>query len=36
MLGKTEGWMKSGDRGQDGWIASLTQWTWVCANSGKQ
>ena len=22
------------DRGQDGWIASLTQWTWVWASSG--
>ena len=24
------------DRGRDGWIASLTQWTWVWANSRKQ
>ena len=23
------------DRGWDSWLASLTQWTWVCANSGK-
>ena len=23
------------DRGQDGWMASLTQWTWVWANSGR-
>ena len=23
------------NRGQDGWIALLTQWTWVWANSGK-
>ena len=22
------------DRGRDGWVASLTQWTWVCVNSG--
>ena len=22
-----------GDRGRDGWMASLTQWTWVWANS---
>ena len=22
------------DRGWDSWIASLTQWTWVCINSG--
>ena len=24
------------DRGGDGWMASLTQWTWVGANSGRQ
>ena len=24
---------EGGDRGWDGWIASLTQWTWVWANS---
>ena len=29
MLGKIEG----NDRGWDGWMASLTQWTWVWANS---
>ena len=23
------------DRGWDGWMASSTQWTWVCANSGR-
>ena len=23
------------NRGQDGWMASLTQWAWVSANSGK-
>ena len=23
------------DKGWDGWIASLTQWTWVWANSGR-
>ena len=22
------------DRGWDGWMASLTRWTWVCVNSG--
>ena len=22
------------DRGWDGWMASLTRWTWVCINSG--
>ena len=27
---------KGGDRGQDGWMASPTQWTWVWANSGRQ
>ena len=26
---------KSGDGGWDGWMASLTQWTWVWANSGR-
>ena len=30
MLGKTEGERR---RGWDGWMASLTQWTWVWANS---
>ena len=29
---KTRG--KGDDRGLDGWIASLTQWTWVWVNSG--
>ena len=24
-----------GDRGWDGWMASLTQWTWVWANAGR-
>ena len=23
------------DKGQDGWMESLTQWTWVWANSGR-
>ena len=31
-------WLKAGeegdDRGWDGWMASLTQWTWVWASSG--
>ena len=31
MQGKTEGRR----RGQDGWTASLTQWTWVWADSGR-
>ena len=30
MLGKIEG----DDRGLNGWMASLTQWTWVWVNSG--
>ena len=25
---------EQGDKGWDGWMASLTQWTWVWANSG--
>ena len=32
MLGKIEGGKR---RGRDGWIASLTQWTWVWASSGR-
>ena len=31
MLGKIEGRRRKGDRGQDGWMASPTQWTWVWA-----
>ena len=27
---------EEGDRGWGGWMASLTQWTWVWANSGRQ
>ena len=34
MLGKIEGRRRRGQRGRDGWMASLTQWTWVCVNSG--
>ena len=33
MLGKIEGARRRGDRGWDGWMASLTQWTWVWVNS---
>ena len=33
MLGKTEGRREGDKRGWDGWIASLTQWTWVWVNS---
>ena len=35
ILGKVEGLgNKEDDRGWDGWMASLTQWTWVWAISG--
>ena len=27
-------WMQRDDRGQDGWMASPTQWTWVWVDSG--
>ena len=38
LMGKTDSLEKTatgegGDRGWDGWMASLTQWTWVWANS---
>ena len=39
LIGKDWCWerLKAGgegdDRGWDGWMASLTQWTWVCAGS---
>ena len=36
MLGKIEGKRRMGDRGWDGWMASVTQWTWICANSRRQ
>ena len=48
MLGKIEGRRRTGlqrmrctgrergDRGWDSWMASLTQWTWVWANSRRQ
>ena len=35
MLGKIEGKRRRDDIGWDGWMASLTQWTWVWANSGR-
>ena len=35
VLGKIEGRRRRGNRGWDCWMASLTQWTWVWANSGK-
>ena len=34
MLGKIEGRRRGDDRGWDGWMASLTQWTWVWVDSG--
>ena len=33
-LGKIEGRRRRDNRGWDGWMASLTQWTWVWVNSG--
>ena len=33
MLGKIEG-RRRDDRGWNGWMASLTQWTWVWVDSG--
>ena len=32
MPGRIEGRRRTGDRGWDGWLASLTQWTWVWVN----
>ena len=32
--GKEKAGGEGDDRGWDGWMASLTQWTWVWANSG--
>ena len=34
MLGKIEAGGEGDDRGWDGWMASLTHWTWVWVNSG--
>ena len=34
MLGKTEAGGEGNNRGWDGWMASLTQWTWVWVDSG--
>ena len=33
MLGGIEGRTRRGDRGWDGWMASLTRWTWIWVNS---
>ena len=35
MLGEIEDRRRRGRRGQDYWMTSLTQWTWVWAGSGK-
>ena len=32
---KDRAWGERGDRGWDGWMASSTQGTWICANSVK-
>ena len=34
MVGKTRAGGEGNARGRDGWMASLTQWTWVWVNSG--
>ena len=34
ILGKLWAGGKGGDRGWDGWMASLTQWTWIWVDSG--
>ena len=34
MLGGTGGSRRKGERGWDGWMASLTRWRWVWVNSG--
>ena len=34
MLGGIRGRRRRDDRGWDGWMASLTRWTWVWVNSG--
>ena len=34
MLEKIEGRRRRDGRGWDGWMASLTQWTWIWVNSG--
>ena len=34
MLGNIEGRKKRGRQRRDGWMGSLTQWTWVWVNSG--
>ena len=34
MVGKIDGMKRRGQRGWDGWMSSLTQWTWVWVSSG--
>ena len=34
MLGKIQGGGEGDNKGWDGWMASLTQWTWVWVNTG--
>ena len=34
MLGKIKGWRRGDDRGWDGWIISLTRWTWAWVSFG--
>ena len=34
ILGKTEGGWEGDNRGWDGWMSSLTPWTWVWVSSG--
>ena len=34
MLGGIGGWREGDDQWWDGWMASLTRWTWVWVNSG--
>ena len=36
MLGRLKVGGEGDNRGWDGWMASLTQWTWVWTNSGEQ
>ena len=36
MLREIRAGREGGNRGWDGWMASLIQWTWVWANSGRQ
>ena len=35
MLGKIEGRRRRGQQRRDGWMTSLTRWTWVWASSGR-